>query len=63
MNARELKALEEAADRPDGWGLFQPKTTAKLAERGYFVKAKHSVYGMQWQITDAGRAALAEAYT
>ncbi|MGJ4945030.1 hypothetical protein ACQR1W_31005 [Bradyrhizobium sp. HKCCYLS1011] len=60
MNARELKALQEAADRPDGWGLFQPKTTTKLAECGFFVKEKHPVYGMQWRITEAGRAALAE---
>ncbi|WP_316207355.1 hypothetical protein [Bradyrhizobium sp. SZCCHNR3118] len=59
MNAREKQALEEAASRLDGWGLFLPKTTAKLAAKGYFEKAEHPSLGNQWRITAAGRAALA----
>ena len=59
MNNRERMALLEAANRRDGWGLFNQKTTQKLAGRGFFVKEKHPVYGMQWRITEAGREALA----
>jgi hypothetical protein len=53
-----MVALLDAAMRPGGWGLFKPKTTAKLAERGYFVKERHPGYGMRWRITAAGRHAL-----
>ncbi len=60
MTNRERIALLDAAKRTDGWGLFNPKTTAKLAERGLFVKERHPVYGMQWRITKAGRALLAD---
>jgi hypothetical protein len=55
---RENLALRDAAARPGGWGLYYPKTTAKLAERGFFVKERHHGYRMQWRITDAGRHAL-----
>ncbi|MCS3449814.1 hypothetical protein M2222_001365 [Bradyrhizobium elkanii] len=61
MNKREIEALQDAAGRPGGWGLFKQKSTAKLAELGYFVKEKHPAYGNQFRITDAGRAALAAA--
>lgn len=57
LTARELAALREASGRPGGWGFFSPKTTARLAERGFFVKQKHPSYGMHWRITAAGRAA------
>jgi hypothetical protein len=60
MNTLEREALLDAANRPGGWGLFKSKTTEKLAAKGYFVKERHPHYGMQWRITDAGRAALAE---
>lgn len=59
MSSRDYAALLEAAERPGGWGLFKLQTTKKLAGRGYFEKVQHPSYGMQWQITDAGRAALA----
>ena len=61
MKKREIEALQDAANRPGGWGLFKQKSTASLAGRGYFVKAKHPAYGNQFQITEAGRAALAAA--
>jgi hypothetical protein len=61
LNKREAVALFDAAKRPGGWGLFFPKTTAKLAERGFFIKEKHPVYGMQWRITASGHAALQAA--
>jgi hypothetical protein len=60
MGSREYGALLEAAERPGGWGLFREQTTKKLAAKGYFEKAQHPSYGMQWQITEAGRAALLE---
>lgn len=60
LTARERAALAEAAEKyRDGWGLFKARTTASLAERGFFVKERHPAYGMQWRITDAGRTALA----
>ena len=58
LKLREHYALKDAADRPGGWGLFKRSTTEKLAERGYFERAEHPAYGMQWRITDLGRAAL-----
>lgn len=60
LTERERGALLDAAKRPGGWGLFNPKTTAKLAERGYFVLEKHPLtgYGMRYRITAAGRAAI-----
>lgn len=58
LNKSERETLADAADRDGGWGLFRPKTTARLAERGYFERAQHRSYGQQWRITDAGRAAL-----
>jgi hypothetical protein len=58
LNAREKIALRDAVNRPGGWGLFNPKTTAKLAQRGYFVKELHPAYGMLWRITAAGRHAI-----
>lgn len=58
LTVRERIALTDAAERPGGWGLFNAKTTAKLAERGYFVRDQHPSYGMKWRITDAGRKAL-----
>ena len=58
LTVRELIALRDAANRPGGWGLFNPKTTARLAAAGYFVRDHHPGYGMQWRITDAGRKAL-----
>ncbi|WP_315740160.1 MULTISPECIES: hypothetical protein [unclassified Bradyrhizobium] len=61
LTSREKLALKDAVERPGGWGLFNPKTTAKLAERGFFIKENLNGYGMQWRITDAGRAALTEA--
>jgi hypothetical protein len=61
LNKREALALSDAAKRPGGWGLFFPKTTAKLAERGFFIKDIHRGYGMQWRITESGRAALQAA--
>jgi hypothetical protein len=61
MTKREIIALKDAADRIGGWGLFNRKTTEKLAEQGYFEKAQHPNYGNQWRITDAGRAALVVA--
>jgi hypothetical protein len=54
----EREALIDAAKRPGGWALFKAKTTAKLAARGWFVQDCHPAYGMQWRITEAGRAAL-----
>lgn len=61
LTAREIEALKDAA-RPgrDGWGLFMPRTTAKLSGRGYFEREKHPIYGMQYRITEFGRAALKE---
>jgi hypothetical protein len=58
LDKRSRQALLDAAERPGGWGLFHPKTTAKLAERGFFVKERHPGYGMQWRITAEGLAAL-----
>jgi len=60
LTTRETIALRDAAGRPGGWGLFNRKTTDRLALLGYFEKERHPSYGMQWKITDAGRAALAE---
>jgi hypothetical protein len=57
----EKRALEEAG-RCAGWGLFSPRTTARLAERGLFEKAEHPWYGQKWRMTDAGRAALLEHF-
>lgn len=59
LTERERIALLGAIKNPGGWGLFYPKTTDKLAERGFFEKARHPVYNMRWRITEAGRAALA----
>ena len=61
LTFRERVALKDAANRPGGWGLFNPKTTAKLSKRGFFVLERHPGYGMRYRITAAGRAALAEA--
>lgn len=61
MNNREIEALKDAAERPGGWGFFKRSTTDKLAAKGYFEKAMHPVYGMQWRIVDAGRVALNSA--
>lgn len=58
LTKREVIALKDAARRPGGWGLFNRKTTDRLATIGCFEKAKHSMYGMQWRITPAGRALL-----
>lgn len=60
LTMREIHALQDALTW-GGWGLFRKKTTENLAAKGYFEKAKHPAYGQQWRITDAGRAALAEA--
>ncbi len=57
LTGREKIALRDAAKRHDGWGLFHPKTTAKLAARGFFAKDRHPIYGMRWRITEAGRKA------
>ena len=40
--------------------LFNPKTTTKLAARGFFIKETHPVYGMQWRITAHGREVAAK---
>ncbi|WP_316200863.1 MULTISPECIES: hypothetical protein [unclassified Bradyrhizobium] len=61
LTVREKLALKDAVEHPEGWGLFNPKTTAALAARGYFAKQKHQSYGMQWRITEAGREAYSEA--
>ena len=62
LTMREIEALNDAV-RPgrDGWGLFMPRTTAKLSTRGYFAREMHPVYGAQYRITDAGRSALKES--
>lgn len=57
LTRSEVFALQDAIDQPGGWGFYRPKTTAKLAERGFFVKDHRPSYGMQWRITAAGRAA------
>lgn len=61
LGKREIIALLDATKSPGGWGLFNRKSTEKLAARGYFERAEHRAYGMQWRITDAGRAALSAA--
>lgn len=60
LTQRDRVALRDAAYRSGGWGLFFPKTTAKLAERGLFERAEHPSYGERWRITDAGRDAVAQ---
>jgi hypothetical protein len=60
MKTLEFEALQDAAERPDGWALFKRKTTEKLVARGWFVPAVHKVYGSAFQITQAGRDALAK---
>jgi hypothetical protein len=60
LSMREIHTLQDALQW-GGWGLFKRKTTERLAERGYFEKKPHPAYGQQFFITDAGRAALAEA--
>jgi len=57
MSTRERKALRLATEA-GGWAFFLPKTTETLAEKGFFIKEQHPVYGMQWRITAAGRDAL-----
>lgn len=61
MNNREIRALREAIEEWGGWGLFNPKTTDKLAAMGYFERKKHPSYDEHWFITDAGREALKTA--
>ena len=58
LSERKREVLRDAASRLGGWALFKPRTTEKLAGLGFFTKEKHPVYGMQWRITEAGRAAL-----
>jgi hypothetical protein len=52
----EMTALIDAAQRPGGWGLYNPKTTAKLAKRGFFVLETHTELGMRYRLTQLGRA-------
>lgn len=61
MKLREIEALRDAANRPDGWALFKRKTTESLVPRGWFVPAMHPVYGKHFRITQEGRDALAIA--
>lgn len=60
LTKRKWLALRDAAQRPGGWGLFMAKTTAKLADAGYFAREDHPAYGMQWRITPAGLALYQE---
>lgn len=59
IGARELRALEKAANDRGGWSRYRQPTTAKLAALGYFELAHHPLHGERWRITEAGRAALA----
>lgn len=54
LTSAEMIALLDAGRSNTGWGLFKPKTTARLAERGYFEKRQHPYYGEQWHLTESG---------
>lgn len=58
LTYRERVALRDALEFWGGWGLFYTKTTEKLGERGFFELAKHHTLGMQWRLTESGRASL-----
>ena len=57
MNEREWEALYDAYEH-QGWAFWKGQTTRRLAERGWFGKREHPLYGLQWHITDAGRDAF-----
>lgn len=44
LTKTDIKALQEAARRPGGWGLFFEKTTKRLGEMGLFEIHTHPMY-------------------